>query len=353
MSREHRIKGLRERQDHPTRRGFIKATSALAVAAMCRPVFAAEPDDPAIAARVEDFFANNLIIDGVVQNAPKDGNSIRTPGETKKLTGINASFMTLKTHQLTEMAERYDKNTECYRLIRSASDLDEAYASGRHAVGLYVQSGLDLTEDLDQLRTWYQQGLRCLQIAYDDVNSLGAGANDDETPLSPLGHDVVKLCEELGITVDVSHCGKRTTLDVAKVARKPITANHCNAEAVCKSRRNKSDAELRAIAATGGVVGVMTINCFLTLKGKAEVDDFCDHVEYMARRFGMKHVGVASDSMMDGGNIADRYECGPSLYCYERWANVAANLFKRGFKEEHLAQIFGQNFKRVYDETLG
>lgn len=335
-----------------TRRRFLVATSLAVVGSACGPIYGFADDSAVTSQRVKDFFENNLIFDAVVQRAPKGGAVLVEPGEIKRLTGINAGFMSLPPARIAEIAKSIDNRGDSFLLIRRAADIDEAYRTGRYGVGLYVQKGFNLTNGLDQLRSWHEQGLRSFQPTYSELNELGGGTLDDKAPLTPLGRDALRLCEELGIVFDVSHCGKRTTLDAARFARKPITANHCNPEARCKSRRNKSDAELRAIAATGGVIGVMAINCFLVPQGKATADDFAGHVEYLARRIGMNHVGVSSDSMLDGLNKADRYECGPTLRCYERWGMVAENLLRRGFTEDHLAKIFGLNFKRVYNEIL-
>ncbi len=335
-----------------SRRQFLAATSLAAAGCVCGPIYGFVDDSTVSQQRVKDFFENNLVIDGVVQPAPKGGTMPVEPGEIKRLTGINTAFMTITPARIAEFAKTVDDRPDRFLLTRTADDIDEAYRTGRYGVGLYVQKDFNLTDGLDQLQTWYEQGLRAFQPTYSEVNELGGGSLDDKAPLTPLGRDTLRLCEDLGIVFDVSHCGKRTTLDVAKLARKPITANHCNAEVRRRSTRNKSDAELRAIAGTGGVVGVMAINCFLVTEGKATADDFAGHVEYLVRRIGMNHVGVSSDSMLDGLNKADIYECGPSLRCYERWGNVAEALLGRGFKEDHLAKIFGQNFKRVYDEIL-
>jgi membrane dipeptidase len=156
------------------------------------------------------------------------------------------------------------------------------------------------------------------------------------------------------MVVDISHCGKQTTLDVTDVSSHPVTANHANAWRLSRNSRNKSDEELKAIAATGGVVGATPINRYFLQDSSrpATIDDFVAHIDYMVEKIGIDHVGVGTDGYMDGTerydvDFSDKYMNSP-----ERWKHVARKLHKMGYSKVDLQKILGLNFKRIYDQVL-
>ena len=106
----------------------------------------------------------------------------------------------------------------------------------------------------------------------------------------------------LGMIIDCSHCSKQTTLDTAVLSTKPVLSTHANAEALTPNSRNKTDEELMAIAATGGVIGVTPIRSFLDTGGDGVtgMHDMVAHIEYIASLVGVDHVGIASDTRVDG-----------------------------------------------------
>jgi hypothetical protein len=202
-----------------TRRQFLALSSLAVASGVCGRAYGFTDEAGEIDPRVSAFFDNHLIIDGVVQPAPEGGATPVEKGAIKNLTGINAAFMTTRPDVIAQSAGWGERYPESFRLIRSAKDIDEAYEAGQYAMGLYLQKDLNLSDGLDKLERWYELGLRKLQPTYTGTSELGGGQDDDETPLTPLGKDVLRLCEELGIVFDVSHCGIRTTMDVLKFAK--------------------------------------------------------------------------------------------------------------------------------------
>lgn len=334
------------------RRWLLKSSAFAAATCVAGKYGASLAEDTETAPGIRRLLRENIVIDGVMQPAAKEGGWPKAPGEIKKLTGVDVCCMTVPPDRLQRNARFLEEHKDAYLIVRRAADVDQARHSGRCGVLLYFQSGFTLIDAVQQLTDWYQQGLRVFQPCYSLANELGGGSRDDRTPLSGLGKQALKVCEELGIVFDVSHCGRRTTLDAARLAKKPITANHCNGEAVCKTRRNKSDEELKAIADTGGVVGVMAINGNLVRTGKASADDFVRHVNHLAQTIGVDHVGIASDSYSDGRNKDERYQGDASLSSPERWLNVAGRLVEQDYGEQELAQVLGLNFRRVYQQVL-
>src|SRR5437764_11659454 len=110
-----------------------------------------------------------------------------------------------------------------------------------------------------------------------------------------FGVDVVKHMNELGMMVDSSHCSHLTTLDACRVSKKPVNANHTGARSVFPHARCKSDEALRAIAGTGGVIGVLALPAFLTDAPTPTIEHMLDHIDYIAKLVGWRHVAIGTD----------------------------------------------------------
>ena len=304
---------------------------------------------------ISELFSESFVFDGVASLGIRRGleRVPDVPGEIKKLTGIDAGTQGVRTSRLHEQNRWLGAHAEAYYRIDRAGDIQTTRITNRYGMLYYVQLGFETNGIVESLAEWKAQGLRCLQITYGD-NELGGGSRSNEIPLSELGKRVVKEMNRLNMIVDISHSGKRTTLDVCHTSSAPVTANHANAEQLTKHSRNKSDEELKAIANTGGLVGVTTINRFIIQDPSrpATIDDFVDHVDYIVQLIGIDHVGLASDSSMDG---TQRYEVDfsdPYLNSYDRWKNVARRLHRKGYKEMHIEKILGLNFRRVLSQVL-
>ena len=154
---------------------------------------------------------------------------------------------------------------------------------------------------VERLSAWHEQGLRAFQIAYEGDNELGGGFDRDDTRITPLGKTVVAELNRLGIVVDVSHCGRRTTLDVAMASSRPVMATRGNPEKLSSHGRNKTDKELKTIAGTGGVVGATNISRYLRSHEahQPEIRDYVEHVDYLVQLLGIDHVGFSSEGWLD------------------------------------------------------
>lgn len=304
---------------------------------------------------IDKLFVESLVIDGVVNLGMKRGQSSSplVPGQIKKLTGINVGGHTTRVSTLSSRNQWIKQRSEALLRIDRASDIEKARKTNLYGILYYVQSGFDLKDSVEPLTQWKDGGIRIFQITYLD-NELGGGSGSDNIPLTSFGKRVVKELNRLRMVVDISHCGKQTTLDVTDVSSHPVTANHANVERLCRNSRNKSDEELMAIAATGGVIGITPINRYFLQDSSrpATIDDFVAHIDYIVEKIGIDHVGVASDGYMDG---TERYEVDFSdkyINCPERWKHVARRLHKMGYSKVDLQKILGLNFKRVYDQVL-
>ncbi|HTE03428.1 MAG TPA: membrane dipeptidase, partial [bacterium] len=190
--------------------------------------------------------------------------------------------------------------------------------------------------------------------------------------LSDFGMAVVRRLNELGMLIDLSHCGRQTTLDAAAVSTRPVACTHTAARALRDIPRNKRDDELLAVAATGGVVGVVAVPSFLTDKSQATLDDVLDHIDHIVDGIGVEHVGIGTDRgvSFETATREEYYawlaplgfkpEVNPpwppgvqGLTCAADLPRLTEGLIQRRYDDEAVRLILGGNFLRLYEQTIG
>ena len=229
------------------------------------------------------------------------------------------------------------------------------------------------SKDLKLLELLYNYGLRVQQLSYNNQNLIGAGCMEPNggAGLSKFGIRFVEKCNELGIVVDTGHCGYHTTMDACKYSKAPVIASHTGVEKVNFHARCKSDDEIRAIADTGGVVGIFAMPWVTGADPEnTTVDDFIDHIDYVVRLVGIDHVGIGTDWPMPQTKWAamtfKKYVAptigfapgnGPStewihgLKDYRSFINVTRGLVARGYSDEAIRKILGENWLRVFEQV--
>lgn len=260
------------------------------------------------------------------------------------------------------------------RKVTTAQEIRQAKADGVIAMYGYCQPVYGLSSDIEDVDRAYANGLRCLMLTYNRQDYVGAGCTEKTNAgLSMFGEQVVARCNKLGIIVDTSHCGKQTTLDACRLSTTPVLANHSSAQGVFDHARGKSDEELNAIAATGGVIGVVTVPFFLSPQESPGVDVVIDHIDYIAKRVGPEHVGIGSDWPMQapedvieatlgaiveeiGFRKEDNISTTKTLRGFEDYRdmpNITRGLVARGYSDDEIKGILGENFLRVYELVAG
>ena len=253
--------------------------------------------------------------------------------------------------------------------IDSAEDLASVHGSGRAGIliGLQTSSHFHTLDDVDQ---FYWLGQRVSQLTYNSRNMIGNGATERiDGGISDFGVAIVERMNEIGMAVDVSHSGDRTTLDACEVSSRPVLFTHSNSRVLSGGHpRTKTDEAIRAMAATGGVMGITGVRMFVKDREPTTIEDYIDHFDHVRDLIGVEHLGVGSDVDLHGYDDLppDEYEALKAAYkdSYafrdkididgvdhpKRMFDLTEALIRRGYTDDHIRGILGGNFQRVLGE---
>ncbi len=301
----------------------------------------------------------------------------------------------IKVGAIRSMVERYP---EQIGLATTAAEARAIRAGGRLVAMIGIENGYVIGEDIALLARYRELGARYMTLTHNGHNAIGDSAAPDlelgdETQehggLSGFGRAVIGEMNRLGIVVDISHVERQTMFDAIAMSAAPVIASHSNARTLVDSPRNLDDEQLRAIAATDGVVQTVAYPNYVIQmppdQVKADwafheewdlidhadwraweldeerrlayeaayaelmsrwpvpsVADLVDHIDYMVRLIGIDHVGLSSD--FGGGGIAGWRHAGESF-------NVTLELVRRGYSEPDIAKLWGGNLLRVLTEA--
>jgi membrane dipeptidase len=252
-----------------------------------------------------------------------------------------------------------------FELAVSAADVRRINAAGKIAMLLAFEGAEPLGMDLSGLRLFHRLGLRMLSFAWMRRTAFGDGTweNDSRGGLTRLGHAAVEEMNRLKIIVDISHASDQTTWDVLETSTRPVIASHSNARALHDHPRNITDDMIKAIAASGGVVGAVAVAGFIATRD-ASIARWADHIDHIKGLVGIDHIAVGFDffkSLREMGASHDIPAWGPpsgmpplefkGMMDYPDVPGLTAELTKRGYSEDELRKIYRENFLRVLEDT--
>lgn len=277
----------------------------------------------------------------------------------------------------------------------TAADIRRIAADGKLAGILAIEGGHAIDDDLAVLRMYYKLGVRYMTLTWNNTNNWADGVLDEakHDGLTDFGRDVVREMNRLGMFVDISHVAPKTFWDALETTTKPVIASHSSAKAICQAPRNMDDDQLRAVAENGGVVGVNYEVTFVSERYRRESDalnerkegelkeaeqrqpdgperlekakagieetfkqlrsselklpdytEIVDHIDHMVEVAGVDHVGLGSD--FDGCTTPEGMEDCTKV------PKITEELVRRGYSDEDIRKILGENFLRVMDEVL-
>lgn len=252
-----------------------------------------------------------------------------------------------------------------FRIARCVADIEAAHSAGDLAIVLHFQGCDPIEADVNLLDAYYALGVRVMQPTYNARNRLGDGCLERaNSGLSKLGRAAIARMNELRIVVDVAHVGRRTSLDVIEASTAPVIVSHGNACGVYDSRRNLTDEQIKAVAASGGVIGVCAFPGFVSA-ADADLDKLLDHVDYLARLVGAEHVGLGMDFSVETEDDYDYFGYEEDTYPRPPWIyppgiagfadirNIGDGLARRGYSGDQIAGIASSNFLRVFGQVWG
>jgi len=230
--------------------------------------------------------------------------------------------------------------------VDGPEDLARAKSGGKIGIILGLQNS-DHFRTLDDVAFFYGLGQRVSQLTYNAQNAIGAGCGvARDCGLTGYGASVVDQMNRLGMAVDISHTGDRTSLDAIAASKKPVLITHSNCRALNpQQRRCKPDEIIRKMAAGGGVMGITAIRSFVGGRQPA-IADVLDHFDHVAKIAGIEHVGVGSDNGLDVRGRMDVDGLGHS----QRVFDLTEGLVRRGYTDTHIRAILGGNFQRALAE---
>jgi len=263
------------------------------------------------------------------------------------------------------------RNSHVFTLVDKAADLVRAKKDGKCAIIMGVQNSDHLRRPED-VKYFYQIGQRCSQLTYNSQNLLGSGSTERvDGGVSDLGAEIIGAMNEVGMLVDVSHCGDRTTLDAIAISPKPIAITHSNCRALVNHPRLKTDEAIKALGAKGGVMGITGVRMFVSEKEPTTIVDIVDHIDHVVKLIGVEHVGIGSDADLNGYDdtppevqkqIRAAYK---SSYAFRekidtdgfdhplKMYDLTEELIRRRYSDANIAAILGGNFQRLLTATWG
>jgi membrane dipeptidase len=245
--------------------------------------------------------ARSPVIDGLVYFCDGDPAPLRDGGVTAANITVTDMFWDLDTTftKMGEWLKRAEAPGSGWRLVRTADDILAAQAEGSTGLIMGWQNILPFGTSLDRVAAFHALGLRIAQLTYNEAGLAGDGCIDERGGgLTRFGRALVPEMNRVGIGIDLSHCGDRTAFEAARASAKPVFLTHANAKAVNDRVRNKLDDTIRAVADTGGVIGV-SIHGFMNWDGDPahppSLDNFVRHARHVADLVGVEHVGIGTD----------------------------------------------------------
>jgi membrane dipeptidase len=292
-------------------------------------------------------------------------------------------------------------------LARSSVDLTRIHGENKKVALIGIENGYPIATEVARIQEFYDRGARYMSLAHNGHNQLSDSHTGERegwqwNGLSPLGKEIIVEMNRVGMMVDVSHASRDSMMQSVEISRAPLIASHSAIRALCNISRNMDDEQMSALKQTGGVMQIVAYGGFLKRRNPdsaertaalealrknfnlpgahpqsrafadalaelesgrraeyeeelgnieaiypgdppAGVSEFMDHIDYAVKLIGIDHVGIASD-FEGGGGIVGWNDASETF-------NVTAELFRRGYSENEIQKLWGQNILRVMDEV--
>lgn len=350
-------------------------------------LFAQTAPDNAIPPAIAELYRKAIVIDacGGINNDSLDlplKPEITRQAVQGGVTAINWT-VSLATFEDTVAYIAYvealaDSDPAHWMIVRRFSDLDLAKHDQKIGIMLGFQDTSCLGSDLDRIETFRRLRVRIMQLTYNNRGLYGDGCLEPANAgLSKLGRAAVAKMNDLGVAIDLSHCGQRTTAEAIEASTKPVLFTHAGCYSVHAHPRNKEDRELKAMADRGGVVGIYFMPYLVASPISPAREHVLQHLDHALKVCGADHVGIGTDGVLDtfpdtpetrkafAEQMASRKKAGiaapeedrppysPDLNRTDRLEIIATGLSKQGYSSDVIEKVLGRNFYRAFGEVWG
>lgn len=292
------------------------------------------------------------------------------------LTGVNCTCCIWEDFPTTMKAvadwkSRLRENADILMQVYSTADIRRAKEQGKVGIILGWQNSTGFGDYLPLVQVYKELGLGIVQLTYNTTNTVGSGCYETrDTGLTDFGRELVEEMNRVGILIDLSHVGSKTSRDAIEHSRQPVAYSHCLPAALKNHPRNKSDEELKFIADKGGFVGVTMFPPFLQRGVEATVDDYVEAMEYVMNLVGEEHVGVGTDFTQDHDRAFFEYITRDKGYARSltrfgeiinprglqtiaEFPNLTRAMEQRGWPESRIEKIMGENWIALLRQVWG
>jgi microsomal dipeptidase-like Zn-dependent dipeptidase len=323
---------------------------------------------------VERSFHDGLVVIDGLQYSAWD----RATLEELRAGGLSAVHVTLAYWEdaratlrlIGDWHRRFESHADLIVHARTADDILAARASGRTAILFGFQNCSPIEDDLGLVQIFHELGVRVMQLTYNNQSLLGGGCYEPhDSGVTRFGREVIAEMNRVGMVIDLSHSGERTTLETIALSTRPVTISHADPLFLHDNIRNKSDRVLKALGESGGMLGFSLYP--LHIGPGCTRRRFCEAVARTAELIGVERLGIGTDSVRNQPDpVLDwmrngRWTRGPAAPKprWPEWAdwfrspadfpNLTEGLLEAGFARDEVAAIMGGNWLRFFREGFG
>ena len=279
--------------------------------------------------------------------------------EEMSKTVLDQTYASVYTGAVIDFAHDLEKHSNgTVEIVRNYVQLENAIQSDVLAMVIHFEGAEAIKKDLSDLESYYDRGLRSLGLVWSRPNVFAEGVpfkyphSPDTGPgLTDTGKRLISACNKLGIIIDLAHLNEKGFFDVAKLSRHSLVVSHSGAHALCPSTRNLTDAQIDAIGASGGTIGVVFAPFIIDYKTNSDgtqdnstsASRIVEHIDYIAGRIGIDHVSLGSD--FDGARMPQDL---PDASHLQKLIDI---LSRHGYTKSDIEKIAYRNWLRVIKTT--
>jgi microsomal dipeptidase-like Zn-dependent dipeptidase len=320
-----------------------------------------------------------IVIDGLQYS-----NWNRAIFQQLKEGGVTMVHVTVVYHEqiretllrIGEWNRQFEIHHDLIMPVKSAADIRLAKQLGKVGIMFGAQNCSPIEDDIGMVEIMRELNLMIMQLTYNNQSLLACGCYEaEDSGVTRFGKQVIKEMNRVGMVVDMSHSGERSTLDAIEISERPIVISHANPNSFHEAKRNKSDTVLKALGESGGLLGFSLYPFHLKNGPDCSLDDFCDMVANTADLMGIDQIGLGTDlcqeqplsvlEWMRNGRWSKEMDYGEGSKANADWPrplswfrdsrdfpNITKGLQERGFKAEDIAKVMGLNWLNFLDEGL-